>query len=430
MNPIVYAIPVFLLTIALEWGAARLLKRDVYDLADAISSLQFGVLSQLAGAATKLVSLGVYVLAFGAAHLGVWSTASIPLWVMALLIYDFFYYWNHRLDHEVAVLWAGHVVHHSGERYNLTTALRQSATSGLTGWIFYLPMAVLGVPPLMFAVVALIDLLYQYWVHTELVGRLGILDRILVTPSNHRVHHGQNDYCIDRNYGGILIIWDILFGTFAEERPRELIAFGVRKPLASYNPFWGNVHVYVDLIATARRARGIGAKARVFLGAPGGGAPGGGAPGGGAPGGGAPGGAQAAAAAPFDPSAFRPYRPQISPATLSYALLHYLGLTAGLILFLVHYDGFAAPGALALAILLGATLFAQAALLEGAPYALPLEAARLVLIILAAAAPVFPPGEVGPGVRGAAAALAIGSLLVLPFLRRGGTRAFSSAHQI
>jgi hypothetical protein len=101
---------------------------------------------------------------------------------------------------------------------------------------------------LVFAVVGLIDLLYQYWVHTELVGRLGWMDRVFVTPSNHRVHHGQNDYCIDRNYGGIFILWDRLFGTFTEEREGERIAYGIRSPLASYNPVWGNLHTFAALL--------------------------------------------------------------------------------------------------------------------------------------------------------------------------------------
>jgi sterol desaturase/sphingolipid hydroxylase (fatty acid hydroxylase superfamily) len=400
MNPIVFAIPVFLLTVVIEWGAARVLRRDVYDASDAVASLQLGVLSQLIGAATKVVSFGIYVGVFTAAHLFTWSTSAPVLWVLALVLYDFLYYWNHRLNHEVAVLWAGHVVHHSSERFNLTTALRQSATSSMTGWIFYLPMALLGVSPVMFAVVALIDLLYQYWVHTELIGRLGALDYVLVTPSNHRVHHGQDDYCIDRNYGGILILWDVIFGTFAAERPNAPpVTFGVRTPLASYNPFWGNVHVYVELLNEAARTPGFAAKARVFLRAPS-----------------RPGGAPTPA---FDASAFKPYRPKISGASTTYVLVQYLGLTGGLLLFLVRYDGFSAPGALALALLLGMTLLAQGALLEGAGFAPPLEAARLVLVALAG---VFEPSAFGfdsgaPARAGVVGAAAL-SMIALGFLRR------------
>jgi alkylglycerol monooxygenase len=140
-------------------------------------------------------------------------------------MYDFFYYWKHRANHEVRIMWAGHITHHNSEFFNLSTALRQSSTTFFFDWIFYLPMAVVGVPPAMFVGVALIDLLYQYWVHTELVGKLGWFDRVFVSPSNHRVHHGQNDYCLDKNYGGILILWDRLFGTFEDERD-EPISYG------------------------------------------------------------------------------------------------------------------------------------------------------------------------------------------------------------
>jgi sterol desaturase/sphingolipid hydroxylase (fatty acid hydroxylase superfamily) len=146
------------------------------------------------------------------------------VWVAGLVAYDFCYYWHHRLGHESAIFWASHVVHHQSQEFNLSTALRQTSSGALLGWVFYLPMAVIGFPPQVFAAAALIDLLYQYWIHTEHVGRLGWLDHVLATPSNHRVHHAVNDGYIDRNYGGILIVWDRLFGSFVEERQLRLAA--------------------------------------------------------------------------------------------------------------------------------------------------------------------------------------------------------------
>jgi sterol desaturase/sphingolipid hydroxylase (fatty acid hydroxylase superfamily) len=196
MNPIVYAIPVFMLTILLEAWVARRRGVAVYDIPDAITSLHHGLLSQVTNAFTKIATLGIYIAVYEAYRFTEWSMSSIPLWILALVLYDLCYYWAHRMGHEVNVMWASHVVHHSSEYYNLSTALRQTSTGALFGWVFYLPLAVLGIPWQMLVIVGLIDLLYQYWVHTELIGRLGILDRILVTPSNHRVHHGQNDYCI------------------------------------------------------------------------------------------------------------------------------------------------------------------------------------------------------------------------------------------
>jgi sterol desaturase/sphingolipid hydroxylase (fatty acid hydroxylase superfamily) len=270
MNPILYAIPVFLVTMLVEIVVVWRRGMKAYDLADTITSLQFGVLSQVSGLFLKLLALGIYAFVYAHVALAQWPMTSVAAWLVALLLYDLCYYWNHRLNHEVGVLWASHVVHHSSEYYNLSTALRQTSTGLLFGWIFYLPMALLGVPPLMFVAVGLIDLLYQYWVHTELVGKLGWFDRVFVSPSNHRVHHGQNDYCIDRNYGGILIIWDRLFGTFIEERDGEPICYGIRKPLHSFNPIWGNLHHYADMWQTMVRARGFRAKLDAWIAPPGG----------------------------------------------------------------------------------------------------------------------------------------------------------------
>jgi len=270
MNPILFAIPVFLLTILIEAWWAHRKGVAAYDIPDAVTSLHHGYLSQVTGAFTKVLPLGIYIAVYDSYRLTEWSMNNAWAWVAALILYDLCYYWAHRMGHEVNVLWASHVVHHSSEYYNLSTALRQTSTGALFGWVFYLPLAVLGVPWQMLVIVGLIDLLYQYWVHTELIGRMGVLDRILVTPSNHRVHHGQNDYCIDKNYGGILILWDRLFGTFADERDGEKITYGIRKPLKSYSPIWGNLHYYADLWQAAREAQGWRAKLGVWVAPPGG----------------------------------------------------------------------------------------------------------------------------------------------------------------
>ena len=273
MNPILFAIPVFMATIVLEAWLAQRRGRAVYDVADAITSLHFGVLSQVSAAFSSLLGIGIYWWTYSQWHWLTLAVDNVWVWLLALLLYDFLYYWVHRCGHEVNLMWAAHQVHHSSEYFNLSTALRQSATTVLWSWPFYLPMALLGVPPEVFVGVALIDLLYQYWVHTELVGKLGWFDRVFVSPSNHRVHHGQNDYCIDRNYGGILILWDRLFGSFVEEREREPVIYGIRKPLASFNPVWGNCNVYADLLQACRRAPTWRERLNVLFGPPGGGAP-------------------------------------------------------------------------------------------------------------------------------------------------------------
>jgi sterol desaturase/sphingolipid hydroxylase (fatty acid hydroxylase superfamily) len=268
MNPIVYAIPVFMASILLEIVIARWKRVPTYNIPDALTSLHFGTLSQTIGAFVKVLGFGLYVAVYERWHAMELPTDAWWVWVAALVVYDFIYYWIHRFGHEVNCLWAAHQVHHSSEYYNLSTALRQSSTGAVVGWPFYLVMAVAGVPPLVFGVVALIDLLYQYWVHTELVRKLGWFDRVFVSPSNHRVHHGQNDYCIDRNYGGILVIWDRLFGTFAEERAEEPVVYGVRKRFHSLNPVWGNFVQYRELFQASRAAPNWRAALAVWFGPP------------------------------------------------------------------------------------------------------------------------------------------------------------------
>ncbi|HLT25854.1 MAG TPA: sterol desaturase family protein [Zeimonas sp.] len=253
---ITLATPVFFALIAIElaWGAWR--GRNTYRLDDAINSIGLGVLSQVSGVFTRLLRIGLYAWAFDAIAPWRLPADSAWVWLFALVFYDFCYYWHHRLGHERTILWAAHVVHHQSEDYNLSTALRQTSSGALLGWIFYLPMAAAGVPPEVFAAVALVDLLYQYWIHTQHVGRLGWFDRIFASPSNHRAHHAVNDRYLNRNYGGILIVWDRLFGTYAEEDDADPPVYGTRKPLRSWNPLWANVEVYSwmlhDIVHTRR----------------------------------------------------------------------------------------------------------------------------------------------------------------------------------
>jgi len=266
---IVLATPVFLGAIALELVIGVVRGRNTYRLHDAMASIGLGMLSQVAGLFTKLLVVGLYALVYD--HVALWHLPadSVPVWVGALLMYDLCYYCLHRAGHRVSIFWAAHVVHHQSEDYNLSTALRQTSSGALLGWLFYLPMAVIGVPPLVFGTVALIDLLYQFWVHTQQVGKLGWFDRWFCSPSNHRVHHAVNDRYLDRNYGGILIIWDRLFGSFEEEHDDEPCIYGTRAPLRSFNPVWANLEVYAALARDAWHARSWADKVRVWLKPPG-----------------------------------------------------------------------------------------------------------------------------------------------------------------
>lgn len=268
---IVVATPVFLALMAVEWAISLRRGRNAYALADAISSLNLGILSQTSAVFTKLLTLGIYTAV--ASHVALLEAdafwMSLPGWLLALVFYDFCYYWLHRMGHEVGVLWAAHAVHHQSQAYNLSTALRQTSSGALLGWIFYLPMALAGVPPLVFAVVGLIDLLYQFWVHTEQVKKLGWFDRWFCAPSNHRVHHAVNAQYLDKNYGGISIVWDRIFGTYKEEDESEPCVYGTRGLLKSWDPVWANFTVYHQLAHDSWHTRNWPDKLRIWFKPPG-----------------------------------------------------------------------------------------------------------------------------------------------------------------
>jgi sterol desaturase/sphingolipid hydroxylase (fatty acid hydroxylase superfamily) len=255
---ILYALPVFGLLMALEfaWGLAR--DRNTYGLADTLASLSQGLLSQVVAACTQLIQIGLYTLAFPfltlTPHAAFWQHAGGL--ALAVLLYDFCDYWLHRVSHESALFWAAHVVHHQSRHFNLSTALRQESAYALSGWPFFLPMAVVGVPPAQFALAGIAVLFYQFWIHTEHVGSLGAFDRWLSTPSNHRVHHATNARYLDRNYGAILMVWDRLFGSFEPESPDEPCVYGTTLPLAGWDPLAAVGTGYVDLWRKFGRARG------------------------------------------------------------------------------------------------------------------------------------------------------------------------------
>jgi sterol desaturase/sphingolipid hydroxylase (fatty acid hydroxylase superfamily) len=266
---IVLATPVFFLLIGIEFAVGLIRGRNTYRLNDTLNSIGLGVLSQLAGVFTTLATLGIYTFVFDTAALWRLPATSVSVWILAVVLYDLCYYWHHRLGHTVALFWAAHVVHHQSEDYNLSTALRQTSSGWLAGWLFYLPMAILGFPPLVFAVAGLIDLLYQYWVHTQHIGRLGWFDRWFCAPSNHRVHHAVNDKYLDRNYGGIFIFWDRLFGSFIEEDDGEPCVYGTRGPLRSWNPVWANLHNYTEMVRDTWRASSWRDRLRIWFNPPG-----------------------------------------------------------------------------------------------------------------------------------------------------------------
>jgi len=262
MDLLALAVPFFLLALLIELIVDRVRGTGYFRRNDAINSLSAGTLSTTFGYFTRLLPAAIW--AFILSDFAIFdidpaafdlSPRGLLYWAIALTGFDFCYYWAHRYGHEISVLWASHAVHHQSEDYNLSTALRQTSSGFLFTWIFYLPLFLLGMPVEVFVTVNALDLIYQFWVHTQHVRRLGWLERVFVTPSNHRVHHAQNEIYIDKNYGGILILWDRLFGTYQAELDDEPVIFGVRKPLQSWNPFWANLQVYDYLLFDAVRTR-------------------------------------------------------------------------------------------------------------------------------------------------------------------------------
>ena len=270
MRPVDYialSIPIFFLLIGVEAAYARWRGEKLYRLNDSVNDLATGVLDQVIGVFTKAITVGAYAWVWERFRVSEWPASSPWTWVLCFLGVDFFYYWFHRVSHESNLPWGAHIVHHSSEEYNLSVALRQGAFQSLWSFPFYLPLAWLGFSPLVFLACSSFDTIYQFWIHTRAIGRLGPLEWVLNTPSHHRVHHGCDDKYIDRNYAGTLIVWDRLFGSFQPEEEEPV--YGITRPLASWNPLWANVHHYVNLARASRRAPSPGAAVKLWLKGPG-----------------------------------------------------------------------------------------------------------------------------------------------------------------
>lgn len=416
MDVIQASIPLFFALIGLELLVARLRRRSVYRLGDSVSDLSCGILSQFAGI---FIALGT-VMAF--AWLGArariqlflpvpeWTfrnpfagggldLAALSGWGLVFLLDDFAYYWMHRVSHVVNLLWAGHVVHHSSEEFNLTVALRQSSLHGLMSWVFYMPLALLGVPVAMWLVCHALNLVYQFWVHTREIERLGPLELVLNTPSHHRVHHGVNPEYQDRNFAGMLIIWDRMFGTFEPEVAPPV--YGLTKPLRSWNPLWANVHVFGEIAAKLRAARTWGERWRAVLGHPGW----------------VPSAlGNRIVPSPVSPESFHKYDPEVPGDLRRYAVAQFLAVLLASVAVLN------AAASLPPATLLAATFYVLLSLgniggiLEARAWSGPSEIARL-LILGGVSGALLAGGGGPPGLLAAAAGFALLSLLWIIRLR-------------
>jgi sterol desaturase/sphingolipid hydroxylase (fatty acid hydroxylase superfamily) len=263
---IALAIPFFFVLIVLEGIVSRVQGVRRFALQDTITDLSCGVGEQVVLPFQKTALLAGYLFLYEKCRVTTLSTTSPLVWIALLLGVDLAYYVFHRASHRVNFIWATHVVHHQSEEYNLAVALRQSWFFKLIEWVFYLPLAVLGFDPVMFLAMTTFNTIGQFWLHTRVVGKLGPLEWVFNTPSHHRVHHGINPKYIDKNYGGLLIIWDRMFGTFKEEEEEPV--YGTVKPLASFNPLWANAEYWVEIAKMSRSATTIAEKIYAWLAPP------------------------------------------------------------------------------------------------------------------------------------------------------------------
>lgn len=264
MDLLAYAVPGFLVLILIEVAAGWYTGKSFYRANDVFSNVGIGILSVTVPVAITGIDTLAYAVAsdrLAPIHL----EESIWTWTLGMVLYDLCFYWSHRCGHRINMLWASHAVHHQSEDFNLSTAFRLPPTGPLLfNWFFYLPILLLGIPMRVFVVSGTLSLIYQFWIHSQYIGKIPWMDRVFMTPSNHRVHHAINDTYIDKNYGAILVVWDRMFGTYQPEIEGHPIRYGTLTPIRSWNPLWANVHLYVSLAKDAWSTRSWWDRVRIW----------------------------------------------------------------------------------------------------------------------------------------------------------------------
>jgi len=263
---IIYAAPIMLALVLLEYLIGNYHKRKVYDGKDFIAAVTIGLVNVLINFSIKLVLFAVILVFY---NLVPWS---IPhtwwSYVLCFIAIDFCRYWAHKVSHEQLFWWATHVTHHSSQQYNFSVSFRLSWVQSIK-IVFFIPIALLGFHPVVFFITNQVAVLYQFWIHTEMIKKLHpVVEYIFVTPSHHRVHHGTNPQYIDKNYGSSLIIWDRMFGTFEPEG--EQAVYGITEPVNSYNPVYLVFHVYIDIFKALKQTKSFSEGWNLLFGNPGG----------------------------------------------------------------------------------------------------------------------------------------------------------------
>ena len=364
LNPIALAIPVFFVSIGLEVWVARRRKLAVYRLTDSMVDLASGTLQQVARIFDTALVIWLYDRLYAHRLIDFQSPIASPwTWLIAFLGFDLGYYWFHRASHRINFFWASHITHHQSEEYNLSVALRQSLTSAFTSLPFTIWLALCGVPTLVYAIIGSLSLLYQFWIHTELIGKLGWFERVFNTPSQHRVHHATNPRYLDMNYAGTLCIWDRMFGTFVPES--EEAVYGLVKSFGSFQPLWAQFHRYVELAQLSWAAPAFKDKLLVWVKGPEWSVPG-----------------LLAFGAPPEVSRDTQvkYDPTVQPALRRYLWVQLVATMCGafVLLFFQHQLPFPIVAGGAAIVVLSVTCWGG--LIEARSWALPLEGLRLLLL--------------------------------------------------
>ncbi len=257
-NPVYYALPIFAILTGLELYVNYRERRGAYEFKDVLGSYGMGIGSLFIDVVSKSTALAVFFLVYQYRLVDDWLTFHWWAWVLLLFADDLSFYVHHRTSHTVRLLWAAHVNHHSSQHFHLITAIRQSWTEVLYKYSFYVWLAFLGFHPVMIIMQISISLIYQFWTHTQFIGKLPpLIEFIFNTPSHHRVHHGSNIKYLDKNHGGIFIIWDRLFGTFQEELEEEPVVYGLVTNINTFNPIKIATHEFASIAQDVWHAPGL-----------------------------------------------------------------------------------------------------------------------------------------------------------------------------
>ena len=357
-NFILLAIPLFFLSMGVELWYGRKKGLQWYRFDDTVTNLNLGIGSQATGTLTKLLVFGTYSYIYE--H---WRLLSLPenawwMWIGAFLLFDYIYYWAHRLGHEWNYMWGAHIVHHQSREFNLSVALRQSWIHNLLSFFMFLPLAFMGIHPYILVGVAAFTTLFQYWIHTKAIRRMPRwFEFTFNTPSHHRVHHATNPQYIDKNYAATLILWDRLHGTFAEEVEEPV--YGITQPFRSLNPVWANLHYYREMWQGMKREKGHVKKIALIFKGP-----------------------EYLGRLLNEPiEEVRPV-PAASLSVKVYVLVQFFILTAGLVKYIMHFDELDTFYRVAGFGLIVATTHICAGLLENRPAAIVSEVLRIVCVLL------------------------------------------------